>query len=76
MVLLLRFKREAFYVAKHRDVLASFDKFSRLEQSYIIEPIEVSKKGGYLSWISSQTGMRPTRRADEFPINFVGDQLQ
>jgi hypothetical protein len=49
MVLLLRFKREAFYLAKHRDVLASFDKFSRLEQSYIIEPIEVSKKGGYLS---------------------------
>jgi hypothetical protein len=51
MVLLLRFKREAFYIAKHRDGLASFDKFSRLEQSYIIEPIEVSKKGGYLSWI-------------------------
>ena len=76
MVLLLRITHEAFQVAKHRDVLASLDKFSRLEHSQIIETIEIAKKGGHLRWISSQAGMGPTRWADEFPINFVGDQLQ
>ena len=57
-------------------MLVRLDKFSRLKESQILETIEISKKGRYLSWISSQPGMRPTSGADEFPINFFGDQLQ
>src|SRR6516225_2639757 len=74
--LLFRFTRSGFCIAQYRHVFTSLDEFSRLEDGGIIGSIDSSKKFGYFGWISPQAGTGQTRRANLFPINFVGNQLQ
>jgi hypothetical protein len=73
---LFRITRRAFYIAQYRHVFAGLDEFSRLEDGEILGLTDSSKIFSHFGWISPYAGVGPTLRANLFPINFVGNQLQ